>query len=119
MRAAGYGDAAWPAVQLGVPRGDDRSRFTRLPAECGGGATEGRKMVTDAEAMQIKDAFSEQHLGRNGICAVGIGRDEEGTPVLVVHVDAEQAEEPPSLPSVIDGLAVRIERTGPFRAQSP
>jgi hypothetical protein len=76
-------------------------------------------MVTDAEAMRIKDAVSEQHLGKNGVSGVGIGQDEEGAPVLVVHMDADRTGPPPGLPPVIDGLAVRIERTGPFRAQSP
>jgi hypothetical protein len=76
-------------------------------------------MVTEAEALRIKDAFSEQHLGRDGVCAVGVGQDQDGAPVLVVHLDAERTEAPSGVPAVIEGLPVRIERTGPFRAQSP
>ena len=75
-------------------------------------------MVTQAEAMRIKDAFSTQHLGRNGVSAVGIGQDDGGAPVLVVHLDASLKDTATSVPEAVEGLPVRVEWTGPYRKQS-
>jgi hypothetical protein len=75
-------------------------------------------MVTQAEAIRIKDSFSAQHLGRNGVSAVGVGQDGSGAPVLIVHLDARLKGTATSVPDVIEGLPVRIEWTGPFSKQS-
>jgi hypothetical protein len=76
-------------------------------------------MVTFDDALRIKDKFSESHLGRHGVSGVGVGKDDNGEPVLVVHVDADAAAADGAIPDKIDDLAVRIERTGPFSAQAP
>lgn len=81
-------------------------------------AVKGMGMVTRAEAMRIKDAFSAEHLGRDGVCAVGLGQDEGGAPVLAVQVDASLKNTALNIPDEVGGLPVRVEWTGPFRAQS-
>jgi hypothetical protein len=80
-----------------------------------------RTMVTFEEALGIKDSFSESHLGRFGVCGVGVGQDDTGAPILVVHVDpdATSPEGDGAIPDQIGDLPVRIEQTGPFRAQAP
>jgi hypothetical protein len=77
-------------------------------------------MVTFEDALRIKDRFSESHLGQFGVCGVGVGQDEAGTPVLVVQVDpaVAPAEGADAIPDKIEDLPVRVERSGPFTAQA-
>jgi hypothetical protein len=75
-------------------------------------------MVTHAEAVRIKDAFSAQRLGRDGVSAVGVGQDDSGAPVLVVHLDVGSTDAASGIPDAVEGLPVRIEWTGPFHKQS-
>lgn len=69
----------------------------------------------DEEATKaIKRRWSRELMRRPEVVGVGIEEDADGRPVLVVHLQAELP--PPGLPPTLDGLPVRVERTGPIRA---
>lgn len=74
-------------------------------------------MDTEA-ARQIKKRWSRELMQRPDVVGVGLEEDAQGRPVLVVHVLADAAGgTQPGLPAEVDGMPVRIERSGPIRAQ--
>ncbi|MGJ7441658.1 hypothetical protein [Aquipuribacter sp. MA13-6] len=50
------------------------------------------------------------------VTGVGLGAEPDGTPCLVVHVDAGQPA--PDLPDTVEGLPVRVVRGGAFHVQT-
>lgn len=69
--------------------------------------------MDEEAARAVKRRRSRELLRREEVVGVGLGTGADGAPVLVVHV---RGDPPPDLPAELDGLPVRVERTGPIRA---
>lgn len=67
--------------------------------------------MTWDEANAIRQCHAEALSKRPGVVGVRIGKDINNAPCLVLHVDVDLNIA--GLPKVIDGLPVRVERTGP------
>lgn len=51
-----------------------------------------------------------------GVVLVGIGRDDQGRPVIVVGLDELRPETQAALPQALEGYPVRVEIVGPIKA---
>jgi hypothetical protein len=56
-------------------------------------------------------------MAQPGVVSVGIGRDADGTEVIVVGLDRERPEARAALPSELEGYRVRVQVIGGVRAQ--
>ncbi|OEU84081.1 MAG: hypothetical protein BA865_00575 [Desulfobacterales bacterium S5133MH4] len=67
----------------------------------------------------IQEAKAE-HEGRlfamPGVVSVGIGRDPDGTSVIIVGLDGSRPQTVKQLPKVLEGYPVRAEIIGPVEA---
>lgn len=70
-----------------------------------------------ATIQEVKAKHGEALMRRPGVLSVGIGRGQDGEPVIVVGVDRQQADTAASLPASLDGYAVRVELMGTLKAQ--
>jgi hypothetical protein len=70
-------------------------------------------MATHDQVRAIKDKYSQQLLGKPGVCGVGIEKNDAGDYVLVVHLEDPSAKQ--DLPKQLDGHEVRYVVSGPFR----
>jgi hypothetical protein len=64
----------------------------------------------------VKRRHSASILRCPGVWGFGVERGENGADVLVIHVEAGSAEAASSLPREIEGYAVHVVESGPFRA---
>ena len=76
-------------------------------------------MVSLAEATRIKNKYSKQLLRRPGVWGVGVERDQNGEPVLVVHTDARHRHLLGDLPAAFEKCPVRVVEDAPFTKQEP
>ena len=72
-------------------------------------------MLSEDEVRAIKRRHSARLLEQPGVSGVGVEKDEAGRFVLAVHVDASDPAAGEGLPGAIEGLPVRVVRSGPFR----
>jgi hypothetical protein len=72
-------------------------------------------MVSQEEARAIKRRHSPELLKRPGVSGVGVEKGEGGDYVLTIHVNADEPGVADQLPAEIEGLPVRIVRSGPYR----
>ncbi len=70
-------------------------------------------MATHDQVRAIKSKYSQELLGKRGVCGVGIEKNDSGEYELVVHLDDPSAQ--PNLPKQLDGHEVRYVVSGPFR----
>jgi hypothetical protein len=56
-------------------------------------------------------------MAQPGVVSVGIGRDADGTEVIVVGLDRERPEARAALPRELEGYRVRVQVIGGVRAQ--
>jgi hypothetical protein len=66
---------------------------------------------------QVKAAHERELLARPGVVSVGIGRDDQGRPAIVVGLDKPHAQTQAALPRVLEGYAVRTEIVGTILAR--
>ncbi|HXV89728.1 MAG TPA: hypothetical protein VD707_00070 [Gemmatimonadales bacterium] len=79
-------------------------------------ATCGRNEVPPT-IEEAKARYAPEFMRLPGVVSVGIGRDVDGAPVLVVGLDQERPETRAALPRQVEGHGVRVEVTGLPRAQ--
>ncbi|HLI86622.1 MAG TPA: hypothetical protein VKV17_22135 [Bryobacteraceae bacterium] len=72
-------------------------------------------MLSEEEASTIKRRHATRLLKLPGVSGVGIEKDAAGNYLLVIHIDSDQPEVVTGLPEQVEGLPVRLVRTGPFR----
>jgi hypothetical protein len=72
-------------------------------------------MLSEQEAGEIKRRHAAGLLKLAGVSGVGVEKDAAGNYILVIHIDSADPEITASLPKDVEGLPVRITRTGPFR----
>jgi hypothetical protein len=75
----------------------------------------------DPERMQtikdVKRAHEAQLLSLPDIASVGIGRDENGNPAIIVHLARPNPATESKIPETIDGFPVIVNVSGPVKAQ--
>jgi hypothetical protein len=64
----------------------------------------------------VKQLHEQRWLALAGVVAVGIGQRPEGTPQIVVSVEAESERIRREIPESVEGVAVEIKVTGSLRA---
>jgi hypothetical protein len=67
--------------------------------------------------QEVKARHEARLMAEPGVVAVGIGRDADGKPAIIVSLDRERPEARASLPAELEGYAVRVQVIGPVRAQ--
>jgi len=65
----------------------------------------------------VKAKYKDQLMAEPGVVSVGIGRDDEGKPVIIVGLDSPRPETMAKLPKELDGYRLRVEVVGPLKAQ--
>ncbi len=64
----------------------------------------------------VKQAHEQRWLVLDGVVAVGIGQRADGTPQIVVSVEADSARLRRQIPQQAEGVPIEIQVTGPLRA---
>lgn len=67
--------------------------------------------------QEVKARHAPRLLALPGVVSVGVGRDAEGREVIVIGLDRARPETQTSLPTKLEGYAVRVEIIGTVRAQ--
>ncbi len=75
-------------------------------------------------AMGVKPTIQDvkkQHEGRllslPGVVSVGIGKNPDGTAVIIVGLDKPRPDTEQQIPKALHGYPVKVEITGPLKAQ--
>jgi hypothetical protein len=67
--------------------------------------------------QEVKAKHASQLLERPGVVSVGLGRDEEGNPAIIVGMEASHPQTEAQLPQSLEGYPVIIRVIGPVKAQ--
>lgn len=67
--------------------------------------------------QEVKARHEARLMEKPGVVAVGVGRDADGRPAIIVNLDRERPDVRASVPEEIEGYAVRVQVIGPVRAQ--
>lgn len=67
--------------------------------------------------QEAKARHAPRILALPGVVSVGIGRDPEGREVIVVGLDRARPDTQSRLPAELEGYRVRVQVTGPLKAQ--
>jgi hypothetical protein len=73
--------------------------------------------MTDDEMSKLKRRHSARLLRMPGVAGVGVEHDDQGRPVLTVHLASDSAEVRAALPKAIEGQTVKYIVTGPYFKQ--
>jgi hypothetical protein len=67
---------------------------------------------------EIKEEHAERLMALPGVVMVGIGRDEDGRPAIIIGLDGEHPGTRQALPPEIEGYPTVIREVGTPRIQS-
>ena len=67
--------------------------------------------------QEVTAKHAEELMAIPGVVSVGIGRNEQGSAIIVVGLERQSPAAQESLPQSLDGFEVRAEIVGRFRAQ--
>lgn len=70
-----------------------------------------------ASIQEAKAKHEARLMAQAGVVSVGVGRDADGTEVIVVGLDRERPETRAALPRELEGYRVRVRIVGSVRAQ--
>jgi len=70
-----------------------------------------------ASIQEARAKHEARLMAQPGVLSVGIGRDADGTEVIVVGLDRERPETRAALPRDLDGYRVRVQIIGSVRAR--
>lgn len=70
-----------------------------------------------ASIQEAKAKHEARLMAQPGVVSVGIGRDADGTEVIVVGLDRERPEARAAMPQELDGHPVRVQVIGTVRAR--
>jgi hypothetical protein len=73
-------------------------------------------MASREEASEIKRKHAPRLLQQAGVSGVGVEKDASGDYVLAVHVAADAPDVVTKIPDRLEGIPVKIIRSGPFRS---
>jgi hypothetical protein len=83
-----------------------------LPAVAMGGDYDMSPSIKD-----VKTKYEAQLLQMPGVVSVGIGRDENGKPAVIIGLESPNPETESKLPTKLEGYPVRIQTVGQIKAQ--
>lgn len=72
-------------------------------------------MRTDDEIREVKRRHSPDLLKKPGVCGLDIDADQEGRPVIAIHLDTDDPSAKASLPRELEGYKVVLIKSGPYR----
>lgn len=64
-----------------------------------------------------KAKYQDELLAKPGVVSVGIGKDRDGNPVIIVGLDRERPDTVKALPKELEGYPVRTEVVGKIRTR--
>ncbi len=67
--------------------------------------------------QEVRARHVDRLMATPGVVSVGIGRDDEGTEVIIVGLDQARAEAVQSLPASLEGYTVRTQVVGKITPQ--
>lgn len=67
--------------------------------------------------QEVKTRHEKRLMAMPGVVSIGIGREPDGKPVIVIGLDGPRPETVKDLPQSLEGYPVRVKITGPIRAQ--
>lgn len=70
-----------------------------------------------ATIQDVRARHAPELMRLPGVVSVGIGKDADGTLVIVVGLDRERPETRAAVPQRVEGHRVKVEVTGMPRAQ--
>ena len=70
-----------------------------------------------ASIQDVKNRYESQFLSMPGVVSVGIGLDDNKNPIIIIGIEAGDAELKSRLPQQLEGYRVSIQHTGKIRAQ--
>ncbi len=65
----------------------------------------------------VKTRHQAQFLQMPGIASVGIGRDENGKPAIIIGLESPDPETESKLPATLEGYPVRVQTVGKLAAR--
>jgi len=65
---------------------------------------------------EIKKKYTQRLLALPGVLSVGIGKDPDGIPVIIVGLERPQPETQKKLPKTLEGYPVLVEIIGTVKA---
>ena len=72
-------------------------------------------MRTEKEINDLKAKYADQLFTNPGVSGVGVERDQQGIPILTVHLDSLHPDAKASLPDEIEGYPIKYIVSGPFQ----
>ncbi len=70
-----------------------------------------------ASIQEVKAKHSDELMAQPGVVSVGIGKDAEGNPAIIVGLDRARPETEAEIPDSLEGYPVVTRVIGPIRAQ--
>jgi hypothetical protein len=67
--------------------------------------------------QDVKKKHEARLMSLPGVVSVGIGRDPQGNPAVIVGMDSPRAETQAQIPTQLDGYPLLIQIVGPLKAQ--
>ncbi len=67
--------------------------------------------------QDVKAKHEVELMAEAGVVSVGIGKDTDGNPVIVVGLDRERPETVQALPKELEGYRLRVEVVGTIKAR--
>jgi len=76
----------------------------------------GDKIMTPS-IQDVKKKHEARLMSLPGVVSVGIGRDPQGNPAVIVGLDSPRPETQARIPPQLDGYPLLIRIVGPLKAQ--
>jgi hypothetical protein len=76
----------------------------------------GDKIMTPS-IQDVKKKHEARLMSLPGVVSVGIGRDPQGNPAVIVGMDSPRAETQAQIAPQLDGYPLLIQIVGPLKAQ--
>jgi hypothetical protein len=76
----------------------------------------GDKIMTPS-IQDVKKKHEARLMSFPGVVSVGIGRDPQGNPAVIIGMDSPRAETQAQIPPQLDGYPLLIQIVGPLKAQ--
>jgi hypothetical protein len=67
--------------------------------------------------QDVKKKHEARLMSLPGVVSVGIGRDSQGNPAVIVGLDSPRSETRVRIPPELDGYPLFIQIVGPLKAQ--
>jgi len=83
-----------------------------LPAVAMGGDSKMSSSIKDVKTRHVA-----QLLKMPGVVSVGIGRDENGKPAIIIGLEGPDPETESRLPAKLEGYPLRVQTVGKISAQ--